>query len=157
DAPGRLCLGLCQATYSTSVHHAFRELAAGSPVHAIQHQLLKSRGLKTPRIMAEQQHKDVALTVLTRPPQGKSAAWHVFGLPCWPPGMCSLCCVSRNKDVIALSERQAHVQLIGGLEVRYPTHAGMAWSTHLDCELPIGRMKTRARNPPPTGNRMIFW
>jgi hypothetical protein len=35
----------------------------------MQHELLKFWGLKTPRIMAEQQHKDVAPTVLPRPPQ----------------------------------------------------------------------------------------
>ena len=65
-------------------------------------------------------------------------------------------CVSRDKDVIALSERQAHVQFIGGLEVRDTTDAGMAWGANIDSEFPIGRMETRARNPPPADNCMIF-
>ena len=60
------------------------------PVHAIQHELLKRWGLKTPRIMAEQQHKDVAVTVLARPSQGKGAAWHVFWLSFRSPGMRAL-------------------------------------------------------------------
>src|SRR5215467_4741773 len=64
--------------------------------------------------------------------------------------------VSRNKDLIALSERQAHVQFIGGLEARDTTHARMAWDTNIDSELPIGRMETRARYPPPTSNCMIL-
>ena len=64
--------------------------------------------------------------------------------------------VSRNKDLIALGECQAHVQFIGGLEARDTTDARMAWGTHVDSELPIGWMKTRPSNPPPAGNRVIF-
>src|SRR5262249_60475488 len=74
-----------------------RVLRRSGPVHAIQHDLLKRWGLKTPRIMAEQQHKDVALTILARPPQGKGASWHVLWLSFWPPGMRALRRVSRNK------------------------------------------------------------
>jgi len=59
----------------------------GSPVHPIQHNLLKLWGLKTPPIMTEQQYKDLAITVLARPPQGEGAAGHRFWLPLRPPGM----------------------------------------------------------------------
>src|SRR5262245_33508726 len=106
--------------------------------------------------MAEQQHKNLALTVLPCPSQGKGAAWHVLWLSFRSPWMRALHRVSRNKDIIALGECQAHVQFIGGLKVRDTTDPGMAWSTHVDSELPIGRMETRARNPPPTSNFMIF-
>src|SRR5262245_33188916 len=106
--------------------------------------------------MAEQQHKDIAIAILARPPQGKGAARHVLWPPFRPPGMRALGRVSSNKDVIALGERQAHVQFIGGLKVRDTTDARMAWGADIDGELPIGRMETRARNPSPTGNLVIF-
>jgi hypothetical protein len=96
------------------------------PVHTIEHELLEPWGLKTPCIMAEQQHKDVAIAVLPCPPQGKGSAWHVLWLSFWSPGMRALRRVSSNKDLIALSERQAHVQFIGSLEARNTTDAGMA-------------------------------
>src|SRR5262249_7753860 len=96
------------------------------------------------------------LTVLACPSQGKSAAWHGLWLSFRSPGMRALRRLRRNKDVIALGERQAHVQFIGSLEVRDTTDARMTWGTHVDGELPIGRMETRARNPPPAGNRVIF-
>src|SRR5262245_3631436 len=128
----------------------------GSPVHTIQHELLKRGGLKAPPIMAEQQHKDLPVTVLPRPSQGKGAPWHLLRLPLRSPGMRALRRISGDKHLIARSHRQAHVQLIGGLEVRDSTDARMSWGTDVDRELPIGRMETRAGDPPPTGDFMIF-
>src|SRR5262245_23414993 len=126
-----------------------------SPVNAVQHDLLKPWGLKTPCIMSEQQHKDIALTVFPRPSQRKCAARHRLWTPFRPPGIRAIRRCSGNKDVVTISEREAHVQFIGGLEVSDTTYSRMSWSTHVNHKCTIGWMETRARYPPPASNLVI--
>ena len=47
----------------------------------MQPALLQRPGLKILCIIAEQQHKDITLPILMRPPQGKGVAWDRR----WPP------------------------------------------------------------------------
>jgi len=128
---------------------------SSSPVHTIQHELLKCGGLKAPPIMPEQKHKDLAVTVLARPPQGKGTTGHGLGLPLRTPGMGALRRIRGDKDVITRGEGQTHVQFIGGLEVRHAPDARMAGRTHVDGELAVGWMETRSGDPSPAGDLVI--